>query len=557
MRAVLSLRSRRRWATRLLLAGLALLWVSQSAIAQPSNLAQLASPQSVLDASTNLFGESNQPVSRWIRLDGKRLFQVTALKDNLPERVQQIQQNLRQVSQAYFAADNPDLEVEIQEENGLPVISVNDQNVLTVTDLDARLRSVDPMTRAEQLQDTLQEALVRGRQERQTTFLVRQGKIAATILVIMLLVSWTLWRQQRRLRAPLVVDDESVTHPLGSHRIHLHRESLQEVKRRLFQLAQTGVWLGGVLVSLSLFPYTRPLQAWSLAILGIPLILAVAGVGTYLVIRLTYALVDRFTAAIAVSPLVNPVASERLQLRLGTIARVSKGVATVVWVGVGIVVALLALNVDVGPLLAGAGLIGVAVSLASQNVIKDAINGFLIILEDQYGVGDFIKTGEWSGMVEAMNLRVTRLRNSEGQLITIPNSEIKAVANLSSTWSRVDLNVPVAYNTDLDQAIKLVDGVAQEMSQDPQWQDVILEPPRLMGVDEFGDRGLMVKVWIKTQPLQQWNVAREYRRRIKLAFDQAGIVIPIPQQALWMNDYPAFASHEPPRHQGESSNRPL
>jgi len=181
-------------------------------------------------------------------------------------------------------------------------------------------------------------------------------------------------------------------------------------------------------------------------------------------------------------------------------------------------------------------------ALASQNLIKDAINGFLIILEDQYALGDVIAVGNVTGLVEKLNLRITQLRDAEGRLITIPNSEIKIVANLSSRWSRADLSIPVAYQADVDQALKLIETVALDMDKDPQWQEEILETPQVLGVENFSDRGLMIRVWIKTQPLQQWNVSREYRRRLKVAFDQAGIQIPFPQQAIWVNEAQSLKS---------------
>ncbi len=188
--------------------------------------------------------------------------------------------------------------------------------------------------------------------------------------------------------------------------------------------------------------------------------------------------------------------------------------------------------------MAGAGLLGVAVSLASQNLIKDTINGFLIVFEDQYGIGDIIDTGTWSGSVEGLNLRITQLRNSEGMLITIPNNQMGAVANLSKSWSRVDLNVPVAYDTDIKTAIKVIEATAVEMSKDPQWRWQIIETPQVMGIDDFSDRGLMVKIWIKTRPLKQFDVAREYRLRLKLAFDEARIPIPVPQQNISVHPNP-------------------
>jgi small conductance mechanosensitive channel len=185
--------------------------------------------------------------------------------------------------------------------------------------------------------------------------------------------------------------------------------------------------------------------------------------------------------------------------------------------------------------LAGAGIIGVAISFASQSLIKDMINGFFILLEDQYGVGDVIIVGEVSGLVENMNLRITQLRNDEGRLITIPNSAITIVQNLSKEWSRVDLRIDVAYSADIDQALALIEQVAHDMSRDRPWSDLILEPPLLLGVDKLDHAGATVRLWIKTQPLKQWEVAREYRRRLKLAFDKAGIPFGVPQQSLLLH----------------------
>jgi len=237
-----------------------------------------------------------------------------------------------------------------------------------------------------------------------------------------------------------------------------------------------------------------------------------------------------------VNPLLSPVASERSQLRIATVSSTVQWVMIIAWIIIGLFVGLIVFGVDFAPLIAGAGLLGVAVSLASQNLLKDTINGFLIVLEDQYGIGDFIDTGNWSGVVEGLNLRITQLRNPEGKLITIPNGQIGAVANLTKSWSRVDLNVPVDYETDTLSAIRVIETTAMEMSRDPQWRWQILEAPKIMGVDDFSDRGLIIKIWIKTQPAKQWMVAREFRLRLKLAFDKAGILIPVSQQNIAIRD---------------------
>lgn len=532
------MRSKSDWAVRpkalaslagsILLAG----WVVSPVQAQtplPQNL-QLPIP------SWPLNGSQSNMVAGCIRLDGRCLFQVAAPKSELPARIQDIQQRLENISNQYLQDDAAKLQVEIAKQNNLPVIVVNDQPVLTVTQPDANLQGADLDTRAQKLRESLQEGLVRAKQEREPQFITRSSAIAGSLILGMVVASWSLGRWRKRSQIRLSASASPPTaHPVTTQLTQQQKGNLQEVQRRLYQLAQGGIWGGGGLIILGLFPYTRIVQVLALSALQVPLLVGIVGLGTYLVIRLSYVLTDRFAAALASSYLLTPEASRRVQLRVSTISAVTKSITTLGCIGIGILVALTTLGVNIAPLLAGAGLVGVAVSLASQNLIKDAINGFLIIVEDQYAVGDVIAVGDVGGLVEYINLRITQVRDAEGRLITIPNSEIKIVANLSSNWSRADLNIPVAYDTDVDQALKLIDDVAQQMSRDPIWLQQILEAPQVLGVDNFGERGVIIRVWIKTQPLKQWDVAREFRRRLKVAFDEAGVPIPLPQQEIWFN----------------------
>ncbi|MBW4599653.1 MAG: mechanosensitive ion channel family protein [Calothrix sp. FI2-JRJ7] len=480
----------------------------------------------------------NRVVNGWVYLDGRRLFQLAAARANLAERLENVQQNLNEASRGYFESSATEPKVEFRVLNGLPVIYLNNRYLMTVTSNDAELLQVDVKTAANQITQILRDDLIRAKQERSRDFLIHQGFIALGIGASVIIVSWGIHSWQCRLKRKALhstIPAPTET-PISTQLKQKQHQNLQEVRRRLFQLTQTGVWGSGTFVILGLFPYTRMLQVVILRVAQIPLTLGIVALGTYVVIRLSYALIDRFTSAIVSSTLLSPETPERLQLRISTISGVAKSIITIVWIGVGILLTLISLGIDIVPLLAGVSLVGVAVSLASQNLIKDAINGFLIILEDQYALGDVIALNNVSGFVETLNLRITQVRDSEGRLITIPNGEIKIVANLSSRWSRADLSVPVAYNTDISQALKLIETVAVDMDLDPAWQAQILETPKVLGVENFGERGLIIRVWIKTQPLKQWDVAREFRRRLKIAFDKAGISIPIPQQAIWIND---------------------
>ena len=506
-----------------------------------------------------------QVYTDWITLDGRRLFQVTASsREELAKRINEVQSNLEKISEAYFASDSEELEVRSQRQTitdansptGVsqtpPAISINQQYLFTPTDLDAEIQGETSVQNlARKLVPIIKQDLIAAKQERKPPVLLRRSAIAAGIFVGMVVASWGIrrWRDRlnRRIPPPATTPSdpsESVTTQLTQQQ----QNNLREVRRRLFQLSQTGVWVGGTLVILGLFPYTRFIPVWILALLQIPIIripvvVGLVSIGTYVATRASYVLIDRFTHALANNALLGAQDYVRLQLRVMTISGVAKSVTTISVVALGLLLALSTLGVDLVPVLAGAGLLGVAISLASQSLIKDAINGFLIIVEDQYAVGDVINVGNFGGLVENLNLRITQLRDAEGRLITIPNSEIKIVANLSSRWSRADLSIPVAYDADLDQALYLIDEVGVEMDRDPQWRDQILERPEVLGVDNFGDRGLIIRVWIKTQPLKQWDVAREYRRRLKKAFDRADIAIPVPQQAVWVQTPHTLRSH--------------
>lgn len=525
------------WLTIALAVGLTTI-ISPS-IAQTSNPAT-NTPSASSNGSntvTNLFSWSGSPkfvaipTTEWILLDGRGLFQVTTLDNYLPERVQIIESNLQQISNTYFQSSNDNLQVNVTTVNGYPTININGQYLLTVTYLDAQLRGINMFTWAEQLSQILQQALVQAKQERQPSYLIRQGKITCGILVLVAIGNWILVILQRRIQLAKTKSSQTygVTEDVAPKR--QFKSNLQAIEKRLLLYVQISLWVGGVLISLYLFPYTRALQVWLLKGLEIPFKIGLVILGVYFVIRLSHIFIDRFVSSVNTNPFLSPVASERSRLRFSTIFSAVKWVVIICWLITGIIISLIFLGIDVAPLLAGAGLLGVALSLASQNLIKDTINGFLIVFEDQYGIGDIIDTGTWSGTVEGLNLRITQLRNPEGKLITIPNSQMGAVANLTKSWSRVDLNVPVAYDTDIKAAIKVIETTAVEMSLDPKWRWQIVET-QLEGIEDFSDRGLMVKIWIKTRPLKQFDVAREYRLRLKLAFDEAGITIPVPQQNI-------------------------
>jgi small conductance mechanosensitive channel len=199
------------------------------------------------------------------------------------------------------------------------------------------------------------------------------------------------------------------------------------------------------------------------------------------------------------------------------------------------------LNLIPGSVLALGTAIALVLSFAAQSLVRDLVNGFMILLEDQFRIGDFIRIGanaglqEVSGLVENLNLRITQIRSTEGNLITFANSSIVQVENMSRTWARADFYIEVAYETDVNQALAIIRDTTDKMAQDPEWHSLIIDTHELLGVEQLSHTGIMIRLWIKTAPLQQWNVARELRRRLKMAFDQSDIHIGIPQQ-IWLKD---------------------
>jgi small conductance mechanosensitive channel len=510
-------------------------------------------PSSLFDSNDS----NKKVVSDCVRLDGRCLFKLAAPKSELPGRLEPIQQKLTDISGKYLKNKSSKLQVEIKQEKDLPVIVVNltgangkvtKTDLVALTQLDAQLAGVeDPSVLAEQLQQSLEKDLLRARLERQPRSLSTNGAIATGTALGILLLIWGIRRRQRHLlqsKQQLVSSELAETQTISTQLTQRQQWNLKEAQYRLLQLAEGVIWLSGTLVILGLFPYTRILQVWILIGFQFPLRMGIVALGTYVVIRLSYSLIDRFTSALAESTLLTTDEdSQRLKLRVSTISGVTKSISTITCVAIGILVGLTTIGINIVPLLAGAGIIGVAISLASQNLIKDAINGFLIILEDQFAIGDFINVGGTNeGLVENLNLRITQLRDAQGRLITIPNSEIKIVANLSSNWSRADLTIPVHYSADFDEALNLIDTVAQQITDDPQWRKKILDTPQVLGVDNFGDQSMIIRVWIKTKPLKQWEVAREFRRRLKVAFDEAGLPIALPQPDLGMNQSLAMKS---------------
>ena len=215
------------------------------------------------------------------------------------------------------------------------------------------------------------------------------------------------------------------------------------------------------------------------------------------------------------------------QLKIQTLAAVSRATGTVL---VLVIAALLVLSqfMDIAPLLAGAGIVGLAVGLGSQSLIRDVVNGFFILLENHYGVGDVIKiNNQYAGVVEHLDLRRTVLRNLDGWLINVPNGEIRVVANMTKDWSRMVVDIKVSCRQRVDQVLQALRDAADELMAEPGMAALLLEPPEILGIEALTESHMTFRVLLKTQPTKQWEVGRRYRALVKQVFDRAGIEGPV------------------------------
>ncbi len=218
--------------------------------------------------------------------------------------------------------------------------------------------------------------------------------------------------------------------------------------------------------------------------------------------------------------------AERRRQRAETMGSLLKSICTVIVLAIVVVMVLSKLGIDVAPIIASAGILGIALGFGAQNLVRDFLSGIFMILEDQYGVGDIVDLGEASGTVEAVGLRVTRLRDVNGTVWYVRNGEILRVGNSSQNWARTVLDVTVSYDSDLAKVEQVLGEVAQALYEDDQFRGVVLEAPEVWGVERLDKDGAVVRVVLKTAPSKQWGVARAMRQLIKARFDAEGIRIP-------------------------------
>ena len=192
------------------------------------------------------------------------------------------------------------------------------------------------------------------------------------------------------------------------------------------------------------------------------------------------------------------------------------------------------LGIEIGPVLAAAGIVGLAVGFGAQNLVQDVISGFFILMEDQVRVGDVVQIADKGGLVERMTLRLVVLRDLAGNVHYVRNGQIQVVTNMTKDYSRYVFDIGVAYREDVDEVIEVVKQVDEDLRNDPAFKDDILEPIEILGLDQFAESAVVIKARTKTKPIRQWSVAREFNRRLKKAFDERNIEIPFPHVTLYL-----------------------
>lgn len=226
------------------------------------------------------------------------------------------------------------------------------------------------------------------------------------------------------------------------------------------------------------------------------------------------------------------MSEEAEKKREDTLIRIFNGAIRVVLIVLTILMILQEAGLKIGPILAGAGIAGIAVGFGGQYLIKDIITGLFIILENQYRIGDIVNIDGTSGAVQDISLRKTTLRDIDGTVHHINHGSVVLASNLSKDFARVNLDIGVAYDTNLERLIEIINRTGEELASDPGFSEFIISPPKFLRVNDFADSAIMIKILGETKPLRQWEIAGEYRKRLKIAFDKEGIEIPFPQRVI-------------------------
>ncbi len=504
-----------------------------------------------------------------ISVDGNPLFRIaiqgaaTATQTALIERAQTIQgaigQLLAVASNGKSAATlySPgSLEIDVQPAgNQLLLVAIDKTHaaplpILTVTSSDAQYHKQPAQTLAQSWRTTLQKALVAALLKRQPAEIKRNYNDLLRVGIGMILGTVLLWGLfslvRRRAR---VARDEAESSERNVARIQSEGSPEQEhaagwrerfiaataraaePEQRLSVLRSLAAaivwfgilaWVGAIAWALLLFPQTIPFgQVLIRTAVGIAFIWLVAG----LLDRVLDIVIARVSRAYA-TPMRSASEDEtRGALRAPTVARAIGGFKAFALIFVAALATLSQLGIPIGSVVTIGGIAALAITFAAQNLVRDFLNGFLVLLEDQYVVGDYIQIGTWNGIVEQLTLRVVQIRDGRGNLITIPHSSAIQVVNSSRNWSRIDYRVAVDQSANLAQAIALLRSTIEDLAREDAWHETVLDAVEWIGVESISNSGITLRASIKTAPLRQFELRREINARVITAFRDSKVVL--------------------------------
>ncbi len=294
------------------------------------------------------------------------------------------------------------------------------------------------------------------------------------------------------------------------------------------------------------------LPLWAGQILQL-LTIGVLAIITFMVVRSAIRLaVARLLVAGPVEDRDDTLSARELERRVRTLERLTLRIAAIIILLIAVLMALSTININIAPAIAGLGVAGIAVGLGAQALIRDWLAGIFVVLENQYSQGDVVRIAGVEGVVEDFSLRRTVLRDLNGTVHSVPNGQIVVASNLTRVWARVNLDVEVGYDTDIDEATRLVDSIGAELQADPDWGPRLIEPPAVVRINELGSNGVTLKVLGQVRAAEQWAVAGELRKRILAAFAKNGIEIPFPHRVMISRSAGSEVGPEPAATDGDA-----
>ncbi|WP_426560237.1 mechanosensitive ion channel family protein [Dapis sp. BLCC M172] len=502
----------------------------------------------------------NNIVYKPIKIDGREIFKVAAIAGQqiqgnsntspLNIRVRLYENNLRQTIKNCFDADTLKLTLEVRENQTLIFASdaeeLKNQELIAITDLDAQIHGISREDLANQIIGFMIDALIRAQRERQPDYLFRQILISTGIILALIFLSFLIsilqkYYLKKYQKLQKLIEGLKLSYPqidelrnqqqlstlkpeltLGQKQqlIWEQQQNKNSFFRSLLQVTHIILWLCGIGWILGNFPYSRWLQIF---LVSYAMVLTTI-IGTYLIIKISPVIINWF-AINSFQRLETETSVHRTVSRAITFSHTLQGIVIFILVCLGILLVFQNLNISLIIILVGLGIISLTVSLGGHNLVKDIISGILILLEDQYAIGDIIDLDYTIGYVEDMNFRVTQLRDSGGRLSTIPHGNISTVHNLTKDWATINLRIKVNLDTNLSQALKLIKQVTNELINDASWGDKILDNASILAVNSVSKTEVEITIRVKTIPRKQWNVAREFCYRLKQNFERENIPV--------------------------------